>query len=74
MSERIAVTVHPRSRKPRVEAVEGSLHVWVAAAPSAGAANAELVERVAEHLGLPLSAVRIVSGATGRKKLLEIRS
>jgi uncharacterized protein (TIGR00251 family) len=51
---------------------EGTLEVAVAAPPVDGAANAELVRVLARHLGLPRSAVCIVSGASGRSKLVAL--
>jgi uncharacterized protein YggU (UPF0235/DUF167 family) len=44
----------------------------VAAPPVDGAANDELVRFLAKRLGVPASSVRVVSGMTGRRKLVEI--
>jgi uncharacterized protein (TIGR00251 family) len=70
---RIEVRVKPRARESRVLGLrEGTLEVAVAAAPVDGEANAELVRVLARHLGLPRSAVSIVSGASGRSKLIAL--
>ena len=45
---------------------------WVAAAPADGAANEALIRLLARELGLPLSALRLVAGATTRSKLVAI--
>jgi uncharacterized protein YggU (UPF0235/DUF167 family) len=46
--------------------------VRVAAAPVDGAANASLERLLAEALGLARGRVRLVSGATNRRKVIEI--
>ncbi len=48
------------------------MKVRVAAPPEGGRANAELIKLVANFLGVPRASVNIVSGATGRRKLLEV--
>lgn len=49
-----------------------ALKVRVAAPPERGRANAEVVRVLAEALGVPESAVQIVSGATSARKQVEI--
>lgn len=49
-----------------------ALKVRVAAPPERGRANAEVVRVLAEVLGVPGSAVRIVSGGTSARKQVEI--
>lgn len=44
----------------------------MAAAPVEGSANEALLRLVAESLGLAPSRVRLVSGASNRRKLIEI--
>jgi uncharacterized protein YggU (UPF0235/DUF167 family) len=46
----------------------------VQAPPIDGAANAALIAVLADAMAIPRSAVRIVHGATARKKLVEIQS
>lgn len=65
--------VKPNSRRPRIEAAsDGALIAHVAAPPAEGRANRELLERLAGHLGVPKSRLRIRSGAASRTKLVEI--
>ena len=49
-----------------------ALRVRVAAKAAGGAANEELVRFLADALGLPRSSVRIVSGATSRRKTVAV--
>jgi len=70
---RFAVRVQPRASRSEVAGVHGdALRVRVTAPPVEGAANAAVVELLAEVLGVPRRAVRITRGATGRAKLVEI--
>jgi uncharacterized protein (TIGR00251 family) len=50
----------------------GFLKIRLAAPPVDGAANAALVTFIADELGVARSCVRIVSGSTGRRKIVEI--
>jgi len=50
----------------------GAIKIRVAARPVDGAANTELVRFLAVRLGVPRAAVRIRSGASGRRKALEV--
>ncbi|MCC6528330.1 MAG: DUF167 domain-containing protein [Polyangiaceae bacterium] len=70
---RLAVVVSPRSSRSAVTGVrEGALAVALHAPPVEGAANEELVALLARLCGVPKRAVRVVSGATGRRKLVDI--
>ena len=51
---------------------DGLIKVRVAAPPVEGAANQALVEFLANRLRIPKSRVRVVSGLTSRRKVLEI--
>jgi uncharacterized protein YggU (UPF0235/DUF167 family) len=46
--------------------------VRVAAPPVDGAANAALVRVLADALHVPPSAIRIVAGAAGRRKVVDV--
>lgn len=69
---RIAVHVIPRSSKNTLVLDGEVLKVWLSAAPVDGAANEALIKLLAARLHLPKSALRIVRGASGRQKILEI--
>ena len=70
---RIAVKVHPRARRT---AIAGRLgEAWkldVAAPPVEGKANEECVRFFVALAGVPRARVRIVSGAAGRMKVVEL--
>ena len=50
----------------------GAFKVSVTAAPERGRANRAVIELLAETLGIPASALRIVAGETSRDKIVEI--
>jgi uncharacterized protein (TIGR00251 family) len=70
---RISIYVQPRASKTMVAGMhDGCVKVRLAAPPVDGAANAALIEFVAERLGLAKSRVRIISGQTSRRKVVEV--
>ncbi|HEX7119778.1 MAG TPA: DUF167 domain-containing protein [Longimicrobiales bacterium] len=70
---RIPVRAQPRaSRSELAGEYDGALKVRLAAPPVEGAANAELVRLLAKTLGVPKSSVRVVSGESGRNKVVEV--
>ena len=74
----IGIRVTPRSAKPAIggwkidSGGRTFLEVRVAAAPADGAANDEVIKLLAKALGLPKSALAIVSGHTARLKRIEL--
>ncbi len=73
MSARLTLHVQPRARRTEVAGLHGAaLKVRLAAPPVDGAANDELVRFVAERLGVPRRAVRLVAGAGARRKVVEV--
>ena len=71
---RLVVHVTPRSGKLEVVGwrEDGALGVRVKAPPEGGKANGEVERLVAEELGVPKSAVRVVRGASSKHKELRI--
>jgi uncharacterized protein (TIGR00251 family) len=75
---RLAVKVTPRAAQSAVQGIvvdargQAYLAVRVTAAPDAGKANAALIKLLAKRWRLPASAVRLVSGATARRKVLHV--
>lgn len=68
-----AVRVAPRSSRSQIVGVAGgALKIKLTAPPVEGAANAALIEFVAEWLGVRRSAVSIVSGNKTRIKLVRV--
>lgn len=69
---RITVQVVPRSSKNSLAWEQGVLKARLTAPPVDGAANEALIALLAERLGLPKRDMRIVHGATSRRKTVEI--
>ncbi len=73
MTARVTVHVQPRARRSGLAGRHGdAVKVRLAAAPVGGAANEELVRLIAEALGVPRRAVRVVAGHAARRKVVEI--
>ena len=74
----LSVRVTPRSARPGMgdwKTDPGGrpfLEVRVAASPTDGAANEELIRLLAKALGVPKGAISILSGETSRLKRLEL--
>lgn len=73
MSVRFAVRVTPRGGRDAIDGVgeDGALRVRVAAPPVDGAANDALCRLLARGLGVAPGGVRVVGGASGRRKVVE---
>jgi uncharacterized protein (TIGR00251 family) len=76
---RLTVKVTPRAARSTVQGVavdargQAYLGVRVTAAPDDGKANAALIKLLAKRWRLPASALRLVSGATARRKVLYVQ-
>ncbi|HEX5814161.1 MAG TPA: DUF167 domain-containing protein [Methylomirabilota bacterium] len=70
----LRVRVQPRASRAGIAGwrPDGALGVRVTAAPVDGAANAAVGALLAEALGVRVSAVEIVRGATGRDKYVRV--
>lgn len=70
---RVTVKVHPRAKRTRITGLLGEAYkLDLAAPPVDGKANEECVRFFAELAHVPRSRVRIVTGSTGRTKVIEI--
>jgi uncharacterized protein YggU (UPF0235/DUF167 family) len=69
---RVTVHVHPRARTERLEWDGSTLQLWVREPPADGRANAAVIRAVARWAKVAPSHVAIVSGATARRKLVQI--
>lgn len=70
---RFEVQVAPRaSRDAVIGEHDGALKIALTAPPVDGEANAALVAFLAKRLGVAKREVRLVQGATGRRKTLEV--
>ncbi|HZT08966.1 MAG TPA: DUF167 domain-containing protein [Chloroflexota bacterium] len=68
---RFVVHVHPRSTRIAVRRGDGRVEVWTTSPPVQGKANESVREILADWLDIPVSRVRILSGGTGRTKLVD---
>lgn len=71
----VHVRVRAQPRASRTEIVgehDGALKIRLAAPPVDGAANDELIGHIAKRVGVARSRVRVLSGDTGRSKVVEI--
>lgn len=70
---RISVHAKPRASKSAIVGVrEEALEVAIAAPPVDGEANAELARTLAKLLGISRTSVVVVTGATGKQKVVEV--
>lgn len=78
---RITVRVHVKSSKPRVEVLdvipldgkeEKIYHCYVSVLPEKGKANKAVIELLSEFFDIPKSRIMIVTGHTGRNKIIDI--
>lgn len=70
---RVSVHVQPRASRSEIIGQHGAaLKVRLQAPPVDGAANEALVRLLADSLGVPQRAVRVVAGATSRAKTVEV--
>ena len=75
---RLRLKVQPKARREGVAGLTpdsdgAALKLSVGAPPEDGKANAAVIALLAKRLGVAKSAISVVSGATDRRKLVEIR-
>ena len=72
---RIEIRVQPRASRNTITGLkDGILRIRVTAPPVNGQANAAVIALLAEALGVPKSAIRLIRGASSREKLLEVET
>jgi uncharacterized protein YggU (UPF0235/DUF167 family) len=69
---RLALRVTPGARSEAVELGDGRVLVKVRARPQDGAANEAVLRLLAAALGVAASRLRMLRGATGRDKLVQL--
>jgi uncharacterized protein (TIGR00251 family) len=73
MALKIWVTVKPQAKKEEIKKTDdGGIVASVQAPARQGKANEALIELLASYFSTSKSSVRIIRGATSRKKLIEI--
>ncbi len=71
----LLVRVIPRARQDRLEGWrDDRLHVRTTAPPVGGRANDAVCRLIADALGIAVSRVRVIRGAHGREKTVQIHS
>ena len=72
-SARLEVYIQPRASKTELAGMHGgAIKIRIAAPPVDNAANHALIDFLAQRLDVAKSRVRIISGSTSRKKVLEV--
>jgi uncharacterized protein (TIGR00251 family) len=70
----LSVHVQPKASRTECAGIHGNaLKIRVAAPPSDGAANDELRRFLARRCEVPLQAIEILAGASGRRKRLLVK-
>ena len=70
---RVDIEVKVRASRSRVLGIKAHrLSVALAAPPVDGAANAALIELLAEHFDLPRRQVQLIAGERSRRKVVEL--
>lgn len=70
---RIELKVIPRAKKEILEKISNNNYrVKVTAPPEKGKANKRVIELLSESLGIKKRDIRIISGETSSRKILEI--
>lgn len=69
MKYRVLIKFH----KNFIETDGNTITIGVMAKPEKGKANEEIIKKIAGYFGVPRSSVKIVSGATSKKKNIEIK-
>ncbi len=64
--------VEVKLKKDFIRTENDKLIVGIKAKPQEGKANEELMKKLARHFKVPVSSVRIVSGRTSKRKVVEI--
>lgn len=71
---KVAVIVHPNSKKPRVESdLMEMLHVYVNAPPLEGKANAATIKILADFFKTKENEIILLRGAKSKNKVFEVK-
>ncbi len=70
---KLLITIKPNARHEKIIRHEdGSMELHVKAPPIEGRANKMVIAMLSQHFRVPKSSITLISGAKGRKKLVEI--
>jgi uncharacterized protein (TIGR00251 family) len=65
---KVSVSFH----KDHIEIRDNHIEIGIMSKPVKGEANLEIVKKIAKHLGVAKSSVRIVAGKKSREKVVEV--
>ncbi|WP_101476557.1 DUF167 domain-containing protein [Candidatus Nitrosotalea bavarica] len=68
MLYKVSVSFH----KDHIEIIGDYIEIGIMVKPVKGEANLEILKKIAKHLGVPKSNVRIVAGEKSRDKIVEV--
>ena len=68
MLYKVSVSFH----KNHIEIMGDHIEIGIMASPVKGAANVEIIKKIAKHLGIPKYNVKIVAGEKSRDKIVEV--
>jgi len=68
MLYKVSVSFH----KNHIEIIGDHIEIGIMAKPVKGEANLEIIKKIAKHLDIPKSNVRIVAGEKSRDKIVEV--
>ena len=73
VSATLTLHIQPGAKKTEIVGIHGdALKIRLMAPPVDGKANAALLEFVSARLGVAKSTIRLISGQTSRRKVLEV--
>jgi uncharacterized protein (TIGR00251 family) len=69
---KLKIKVFPKSSREKIVEADGMIKAYVKAAPEKGKANKALIGLLAKKYGTKKSEIRILTGETGRNKVVEV--
>jgi hypothetical protein len=73
MKKRVEIQIITGAKNQKInEIAEGMFRVWVKSKPAAGAANKELIEILSSFFKIPKSDIKIITGKSFKKKVIEL--
>ena len=58
----------------RIQINGNEITVSIKSEPKHGKANKEMIKKISDFFGVPENSIRIISGLTSRKKIIEIQN
>ncbi|MBS0627948.1 MAG: DUF167 domain-containing protein [Verrucomicrobia bacterium] len=64
--------VHVKLHRNHLEVKDNIISIGISVCPEKGKANAEIIRKIAKYFKVPQSSVKIITGFTSKKKLIEV--